>query len=620
MSVLKRAAWGFCAGAALPGCLAPASYERSDLPADLQAPIRQSATLNAPPAPTSRGQIDAGQGPSTLPVPVPEVAATPAPPTVATPASSPVTQVNWVRPGEVPLPAIPAVPSGPLEVPAIAQPPTSGLAGASQLPSPKAVPKNGAPPKLLDVPPGLPGSQAPPIELPADKPQRLKVIDKLFPAFPPLGPDPVVDGMPGVKPVSLEELLDFAMKNSPDVAQARAEVASAHGLWVQAGLYRNPTVGFQGDQMLDFGFPGQLGGFFNQSIVTGGKLKVARSVAFFDFLNARVQLRKVEVELARRVRGQYYAALVAAENVRVSRLIVAFTDEVYRRQVELVKGGTAAAYEASALLAVTGYADLVLAQSRQRYNSAWKQLAATINAPNMGPAPLLGKVDETLPRYHYEALREQMLAIHTDLVVARNLVAQAERVVNREQLKPLPDLQNQFYFQQDTQARAQGQQNFQMGAQIGVTVPLFDRNQGAIMWAQAMFARANAEVPRVQNILLVQLADAFERYETARQQTELYRVRILPNLVTAFRGVYQRYQVDAGPDKVNYNDIVTAQQNLVVQLGGYMQALAAQWQALADLAGAVQVTDPAELQPTPETPLPDTWPDATPRGLPSPKK
>jgi cobalt-zinc-cadmium efflux system outer membrane protein len=304
--------------------------------------------------------------------------------------------------------------------------------------------------------------------------------------------------------------------------------------------------------------------------------------------------------------------MVAAENVRVARLMVAFTDEVYRRQVALVKGGSAAAFEASALLALTGQAELALTQSRNRYAGAWKQLAAAINSTDLPPEPLAGRVAEPLPRYHWESLRDQMLANHTDVIVAKNSAAQAERDIAKEQAKPIPDLQNQFYYQQDTQAKALGLRNFQMGAQIGVTVPLFDRNQGAIISAKARFARANAEVPRIENELTVQLADAFERYETARQQAELYRERILPNLAKAFRGVYQRYQVE--PDKVNYNDIVTAQQNLGTQLAGYLNVLQAQWQAYADLLGAVQVPHADELN-RPGKPAPDTWPDALRRAV-----
>jgi cobalt-zinc-cadmium efflux system outer membrane protein len=281
----------------------------------------------------------------------------------------------------------------------------------------------------------------------------------------------------------------------------------------------------------------------------------------------------------------------------------------------LVKGGTAAPYEASALLAITSQAELSLIQARNRYTSSWKQLAASINARDMSPAPLLGKVDENMPRYRYEALRDQMLANHTDIAVARNGVVQAQRVITREQVRNVPDLQNNFYFEQDTLAKAQGQQNFQFGYQIGMTVPVFNRNQGAIMSARAMFARATAEVPRVQNVLVQQLADAFERYETARAQSALYRERILPNLVTAFRGVYNRYQFDV-PGAVNYNDIVTAQQNLATQMANYLQALQMLWQAQADLLGSVQVVDPNELARPTDPQVPDTWPDATPRVMP----
>ena len=551
--LLCRMAGGACVGLALAGCSTPAGYERPEPPADFR--IRE--------APITRGQVDSG-----------------------------VVQVTWLRPGET---------------------------VAESQPAPALVPpKAETPVKPLDVPAGIPGADVPRQVVPLDTPQthaeRMKIIDSLFPTFEPLGPDPTVDGAPGTQPATLDSMLDFALKNSPEIVQASADVVDAHGRWIQAGLYPNPTAGFQGDQMFDQGYAGQLGGYFNQSIVTAGKLKISRSVAHFDFLNARVNLRKAEVDLAKRVRSNYYHALVAAENVRIGRLVLAFTDDAYRRQVTMVKGGTAVAFEASALLALTGQAELGLAQARNRHAASWKQLAASINSPDLPPVPLAGKVDESLPRYRYESLRDQMLAAHTDLIVARNSASQAERTIVREQAKPIPDIQNQFYFQQDTQAKALGLPNFQMGAQIGVAVPIFDRNQGGIMSAKAKYARANAELPRVQNELVGQLAGAYERYETARQQAGLYRERILPNLVTAFRGVYSRYQLE--PDKVNYNDIVTAQQSLVTQLGGYLQALQAQWQAQAELAGAVQVTDPNELTRSSEVAGPDTWPDTSPRRIP----
>lgn len=554
----RRAVWGLCAAGGLSGCATPTGFYRPP-PPEFRFPPPLTYPAKADPAPTT------SHGPT---------------------QSEPITQVSWTQPG-------------------------------APKPEQQPVPP---PSKPLDVPPGLPGANAPRMDLPPYTPEnqakRLKMIESMFPELPPLGPDPVVDGQPGAPQVTLEELLDYARRNSPDIAQAAADAADARGRWVQAGLYPNPTLGAQGDQIADIGPFGQFGGFFNQTIVTAGKLTIARSVAYFDYLNAQVRLRKAEVELARRVRANYYAALVAAETVRVNRLLVAFTDEVYRRQVALVRGGTAAPFEASALLAIVGQTELNLTQARNRYNSAWKQLAAAVNAPDMPPAPLAGRPDIPLPRYQFEALRAMMLAGHTDLLVARNSVTQAERAITQARVKPIPDLQNNFYVENDTLAAHQRLPSAQFGYQVGISLPVFDRNQGGIMSARARFARAQWEVPRVRNDLIRQLADAYERYETARQQADLYRERILPNLVTAFRGVYQRYQVE--PDKVNYNDIVTAQQNLAVQLGGYLQALQQQWQAAADLAATVQVADPGQLSQVPEQPVPETWPDAMPRPIPAP--
>jgi len=86
----------------------------------------------------------------------------------------------------------------------------------------------------------------------------------------------------------------------------------------------------------------------------------------------------------------------------------------------------------------------------------------------------------------------------------------------------------------------------------------------------------------------------------------LYRDLILPDLVRAFRGIYRRFQVE--PDKVNYNDIVTAQQNFATQLNNYLQALQQQWQAVADLTANVQAEDPYKLSEGLDTALPDDWP------------
>jgi cobalt-zinc-cadmium efflux system outer membrane protein len=470
------------------------------------------------------------------------------------------------------------------------------------------VPKADVPPKL-EIPSGLPGAQATVPVLPAAMPERLKAIETYFPNLPDLGPDPLVDGQPGERAVTVEELIEYAKSRSPTIAQARAEVENVRGQWVQAGLYTNPVIGAQADQVADAGPFGQFGGFINWSLPVSGRLRLARAVAYFDYVIAHARLRRTEVELTRQVRADYAAAMVAAENVRINRLLSQFTEDVYRRQVSLLRGPLAVPSDAAALRAVAGQARATLIAARNRYVSAWKQLAATANDPEMRRVPLAGRADEVLPRLWYDGVREFLLAGHTDLAVARQQAAQAERTLVLERRRVVPDLQTNWYFEQDTLAKSQGLPSFQFGYQVGMAVPVFNRNQGAIVSAAAVIARTSREAERVRNDLLRQLADAFERYETARQQVRLYRELILPDLARAFRGVYDRYQVDP---TVNYNDIVNAQQNFATQMNNYLQALQQQWQALADLGGIVQADDPRQLPIEPERTGPDTWPDAAP--------
>src|SRR5207248_1941932 len=146
---------------------------------------------------------------------------------------------------------------------------------------------------------------------------------------------------------------------------------------------------------------------------------------------------------------------------RVTRLLSAFTEDVYRRQLAMTRGAQAAAFETAALRAVAGQTRTNLIAARNRYVSAWKQLAAALNAPEMAPLPLAGRPDEVLPRFWYEALKGQLLAGHTDLAVARQQAAQAERTLTLERRRVVPDLQTNWYLEQDTQARALGAPSIQ---------------------------------------------------------------------------------------------------------------------------------------------------------------
>lgn len=456
------------------------------------------------------------------------------------------------------------------------------------------------------LPSGLPGSEAQPIQLPRLsnlKPdERNKLINEKYPPLPPVPPDFRPALPPSGQPLTLADLQALATEKSPLLKRAAADIDAAYGAMVQSGLHPNPLVGYEADQVQPGNNAGQQGGFIQQLIKTAGKLKLAQAVSSMDYLNAKVSFRRAQVDLATQVRAYYFAVLVAQESIAVNRRLVELTDEVYRLQLKLVTGGEAAGYEPLQLFALAVQARNSLIQAENRYRAAWRQLAAALGDPCVPCQVVAGTADVPAPYFDCDKSKDRLLTEHTDVLTARNTILQAEFSLRLAEVTPIPDVQANGALQHDYATRFT-----QYNIQIGVPIPIWDQNQGAIHQARAQLQRAHEDLRVRQNELLGRLGEVFARYDSNRQLVANYRDSVLPNLARAYRAIYQRYQQE--PDKVGFNDVVVAQQNYAQALASFLVVLADQWTAVVDLANLLQVD---ELYCPPPGP-------AQPEGIPLPK-
>jgi cobalt-zinc-cadmium efflux system outer membrane protein len=355
---------------------------------------------------------------------------------------------------------------------------------------------------------------------------------------------------------------------------------------IQAGAYPNPHVGYQGDTIGTGQTGGYQGGAIGQTIVTGGKLRLARASAEVDLHNAEIALNRARYDLATQVRSNYLGVLVARERIVVNDALTQFADRVYRVQAKRVAAGEAAAYEPLQLRVLAVQAQTQLIQSNQQYLAAWRKLAITLNCPDMPLTALAGRIDGPVPLVSYEAACDQILKKHTDLVTAQNAVVRAQYQLRLARLTPIcPNIDTNTVIEHDFTTPPEATV---VSLQFGVPLPVFDTNRGNIIAAEAALVRACSEYERARNDLLTNLADTFAQYETNRQTAEKYRNSILVDQVRAYRGQYQRYQADPDAD---FNDVVTSQQTLASTISTYIQLLGDQWQAVANLAGLMQTDD-----------------------------
>ena len=455
--------------------------------------------------------------------------------------------------------------------------------------------------RRLEVPSDLPGAEAPLIRLPRFDPNntgpRRRAIADLFPNLPPLGSEFIARDGPAL---SLDDLERIAREHNPAIPQAMAAIRAAEGAAIQAGLYPNPTAGYEADNIASANTAGFQGGFVEQAIKTGGKLPLARAAAQVGVENARVALRKAYVDLSHQVRGAYFSVLVAQENVRVSHALAKFTEDAYQLQTEITKGGQATVYEPMQLRVLAFQARSNLIQARNRYTAAWKQLAAAVGVPGLRPAPLSGRVDAPVPLVHYDAALVRVLNGHTDVLTALNNIRQARINVQVAYASRIPDVQTHVAVQKDFTAPPF---NTTVNVAVSIPLPIWDRKQGDIQQAEANLASAFEGPHATRDDLTNRLADAFERYDDNRILIEYYRKQILPDQVRAFRGVRERYELE--PDVVAFSDIVNAQQTLATTVTSYVTTLGSLWTAVVDLAALLEADDLSrmgELQNVPEVP------------------
>jgi cobalt-zinc-cadmium efflux system outer membrane protein len=456
----------------------------------------------------------------------------------------------------------------------------------------------------LTIPPELPGANAPPIKVPKDKAQFKKAIEKLYPPLPSLGEDLALAPGPEGFPLSLADLQQLATRYSPAIRAAEAAVEVARGAVRQAITHPNPVFSYQTDT-LGTGPAGYQGFAIDQLIKTGNKLQLQGAAAKMDLFNAEVALKKARNDVAYQVRTNYFALLVALENVKLSHALAKLSDELFKIQLRLFERNQAAGYEPMQLRPLALQARFNLIQARNQYLASWRQLAAGLGLPDMPPTEVAGRVDQAVPEFDYDEAVKRVKNQHTDVLTAQNQIQRARYVLRLAQLMPVPDVDVLVLVQKDYTTAP-----FLIAPSIhvGVPIPVWDQNIGNIRSAEAQLRQALQNLPLAQNNLISGLADAFNRYLTARRQVEISLQQVIDQ-VRVYQAVYARYHragpAEPGPVQLNITDVVVAQQTLATYLSSYITALGLQWTAVVDMGNLLQTEDlfkGTKIEPRPEVP------------------
>ncbi len=382
---------------------------------------------------------------------------------------------------------------------------------------------------------------------------------------------PFPAGEQGPSPgMTLAELEEMAERCNPTLAQAAARVQAARGQYVQVGLYPNPVVGYLGSEIGNEGRAGQQGGFIGQEIVTAGKLRLNRAVACQEILQAEYAWETQRFRVLTDVRRGFYEVLVAQRTMELAEQLVGIGERGVKAAEALMKAKEAARADVLQARIEADSASILLEKARNRCAGAWRGLAAVVGDPALQPTPLAGNLQDGMAQLTWEDTLNRLLAESPQLAGAQTGVARAQTTLSRECAGRVPNVDLQAGVQYDNATR-----DTFASVQVGVPIPIYNRNQGNIRRAQAELAAAQHEVRRVQLALEQRLAAVFEQYATAHQQVEKYNRDIMPNAQESLKLVSSGYR----QGEFSYLMLLTAQRT-------YFQTSLAYLDALRDLRAA----------------------------------
>ncbi len=375
--------------------------------------------------------------------------------------------------------------------------------------------------------------------------------------------------------LTLVELEQIALSNNPTLAQAAAEIRAATGRKLQSGLYPNPTVGYQGEQIrggIQGG--GEQGFFVSQDIVLGGKLGLNRRVLEQEKKQAEAEAEEQRLRVINGVRMFYYQALAAQEMVDLRRKLSKLAEDAVQTSHQLGNVGQADQPDVLQAEVEGEQAELAVVAAEQNQLRAWRALTATVGKPEMPLTHLAGNLEdlpEDSPDQWLQAIVQESPAVK----IAELGVLKAETSLARAKREPIPDLQLRGGLQQNreleaTTNRAIGLQGF---AEVGVQIPIFNRNQGNVQASRADVERAQREVQRVQLVLRERAAALLQSYMTSRSTVEKYRNRMIPRA----RKAYELYLKSYGGTAAAYPQVLISQRTLFQLQTDYISALENLW-------------------------------------------
>ena len=231
--------------------------------------------------------------------------------------------------------------------------------------------------------------------------------------------------------------------------------------------------------------------------------------------------------------------------------------------------------------------ELELVSARNDLDQTWRLLTSVTGEPRKEPMRLAGDLEEGITALDQETLFATLMRESPEIKSARAEIERAQAVLSRARAERVPDLflrggigySNEIL---ETRTGPTGRKTGpEVNVQIGFTLPIFNRNQGAIAAAHAEITIAERDLNRLELALRVRLAQAFRDYNNAFDAVKRYREVILPRAQKAYNLYLNSFRQMAA----SYPQVLISQRTMFQVREQYLDSLVSLRQKTIEIEG-----------------------------------
>jgi outer membrane protein, heavy metal efflux system len=382
--------------------------------------------------------------------------------------------------------------------------------------------------------------------------------------------------------MALGDFEALAEAYNPTLKQANALVRRSQEQARQAGLYPNPTAGYQGEQIRGGSYGGgEQGGFIQQTIVLGGKLGLRRDIYEQQSKSDQIGVEEQTSRVHNDVERAFYDALSAQAEVKLRQRLLGVALDAVETVHQLANVGQADAPDILQTEVESEQAKVDYESAQREYLAAFHTLASRAGKAELPVSPLQGDLEQ-IPDLNAEQIIDRIVSDSPSVKRAEQEAAVARARLKDAKRETVPDLQlragEQYNGEQvsENPVKPVGAQSF---ATAGIAIPLWNRNQGNIEAAKADIEHAEEDIARERLRLRQQAEPIAQSYLSSKFEADRYKTQLIPRAARAYQLYLEKYQNMAQA----YPQVLVSQRTLFQLQIGYLKAVHEVWQSATSL-------------------------------------